>query len=81
MPVKSMLASCRGLLFHHGDSFLPLMRGHYLDIRVLGAYQVSASGDLANWSTGAPDAIPFRWRGDGSSIGARRICDDGPPDP
>lgn len=61
-----------GCYFHHGDSFA-MMRGDHLDICVLGAYQVSASGDLANWSTGAPDAIPAVGGAMDLAIGARQV--------
>ena len=57
--------------FHHADSFA-MMRGGHLDICVLGAYQVSATGDLANWHTGAPDAIPAVGGAMDLAIGARQ---------
>jgi len=54
---KAVTAISGASYFHHADSFT-MIRGHHIDICVLGAMQVSRNGDLANWSTGAPDAIP-----------------------
>ena len=57
--------------FHHADSFA-MMRGGHLDICVLGAFQVSQSGDLANWHTGAADAIPAVGGAMDLAIGAKK---------
>jgi 3-oxoadipate CoA-transferase beta subunit len=61
-----------GAYFHHGDSFA-MMRGGHLDICVLGAFQVSRNGDLANWHTGAPDAIPAVGGAMDLAIGAKQV--------
>jgi 3-oxoadipate CoA-transferase beta subunit len=61
-----------GSYFHHADSFA-MMRGGHLDICVLGAFQVSAGGDLANWHTGAPDAIPAVGGAMDLAIGAKQV--------
>ncbi|NLU14863.1 MAG: CoA transferase subunit B [Serratia liquefaciens] len=68
-PVTLLKGGC---FFHHGDSFA-MMRGGHLDICVLGAYQVSERGDLANWSTGAPGAIPAVGGAMDLAIGARQV--------
>lgn len=60
-----------GCFFHHADSFA-MMRGGHLDVCVLGAFQVAANGDLANWHTGAPDAIPAVGGAMDLAIGARQ---------
>jgi 3-oxoadipate CoA-transferase beta subunit len=60
-----------GSYFHHADSFA-MMRGGHLDVCVLGAFQVSAGGDLANWHTGAADAIPAVGGAMDLAIGAKR---------
>jgi len=60
-----------GAYFHHADSFA-MMRGGHLDICVLGAFQVSTRGDLANWHTGAADAIPAVGGAMDLAIGAKR---------
>lgn len=58
--------------FHHADSF-GMMRGGHLDVCVLGAFQVSERGDLANWSTGAPGAIPAVGGAMDLAIGAKSV--------
>ena len=58
--------------FHHADSFA-MMRGGHLDVCVLGAFQVSVGGDLANWHTGEPDAIPAVGGAMDLAIGAKDV--------
>ena len=60
-----------GAYFHHADSFAMMRAGH-LDICVLGAFQVSVNGDLANWSTGEPGAIPAVGGAVDLAIGAKQ---------
>ncbi|MBC3886247.1 3-oxoacid CoA-transferase subunit B [Undibacterium griseum] len=61
-----------GCFFHHGDSFT-MMRGGHIDICVLGAFQVAANGDLANWHTGEADAIPAVGGAMDLAIGAKKV--------
>jgi 3-oxoadipate CoA-transferase beta subunit len=60
-----------GSFFHHADSFA-MMRGGHLDVCVLGAFQVSRAGDLANWHTGAEGAIPAVGGAMDLAIGAKK---------
>jgi 3-oxoadipate CoA-transferase beta subunit len=68
-PVTLLTGGC---FFHHADSFA-MMRGGHLDVCVLGAFQVAANGDLANWHTGAPDAIPAVGGAMDLAIGAKQV--------
>jgi 3-oxoadipate CoA-transferase beta subunit len=68
-PVTALPGSA---YFHHADSF-GMMRGGHLDICVLGAFQVSSTGDLSNWSTGAPGAIPAVGGAMDLAIGAKDV--------
>ncbi|HRE19907.1 MAG TPA: 3-oxoacid CoA-transferase subunit B [Rhabdaerophilum sp.] len=68
---KPVTALAGAAYFHQADSFA-MMRGGHLDICVLGAFQVSEGGDLANWHTGAPDAIPAVGGAMDLAIGAKK---------
>ncbi len=61
-----------GSFFHHADSF-GMIRGRHLDFCVLGAFQVAVNGDLANWHTGAPDAIPAVGGAMDLAVGAKNV--------
>lgn len=68
-PVTELVGAA---YFHHADSFA-MMRGGHLDVCVLGAFQVAQNGDLANWSTGAPGAIPAVGGAMDLAIGAKNV--------
>lgn len=61
-----------GCFFHHADSFA-MVRGKHLDLTVLGAYEVSADGDLANWWTGSSETIPAVGGAMDLAVGARAV--------
>ena len=61
-----------GAYFHHADSF-GMVRGRHLDFAILGAFQVSVAGDLANWHTGAADAIPAEGGAMDLAVGAKQV--------
>jgi 3-oxoadipate CoA-transferase beta subunit len=68
-PVTLLSGGC---YFHHADSF-GMIRGRHLDFAVLGAFQVSAAGDLANWHTGGTDAIPAVGGAMDLAVGAKKV--------
>ena len=61
-----------GAYFHHADSFA-MIRGRHLDFAILGAFQVSVAGDLANWHTGGADAIPAVGGAMDLAVGAKKV--------
>lgn len=69
---QAVTAVAGAAYFHHADSFA-MMRGGHLDVCVLGAFQVAQNGDLANWSTGTPGAIPAVGGAMDLAIGAKDV--------
>jgi 3-oxoadipate CoA-transferase beta subunit len=61
-----------GSFMHHADSFA-LIRGGYLDLCVLGAFQVAENGGLANWSTSDNDSAPAVGGAMDLAAGARQV--------
>jgi 3-oxoadipate CoA-transferase, beta subunit len=61
-----------GAFFHHTDAFL-MMRGGHIDVTVLGAFQVSERGDLANWCTEDDTYPPAVGGAMDLAVGARRV--------
>ena len=70
---KPVTAIAGASYFHHADSFA-MIRGGHIDVCILGAMQVSATGDLANWSTGAPDAVPAVGGAMDLVAGVKTVC-------
>lgn len=69
---KPVTALPGAAIFHHADSFA-MIRGGHLDVCVLGGFQVGRNGDLANWSTGEPDAIPAVGGAMDLGVGAKQL--------
>lgn len=69
---KPVTLRAGGAFFHHADSFA-MIRGGHLDVCVLGAFQVAANGDLANWTTGEPGAAPAVGGAMDLAVGAKRV--------
>ncbi|KQW47356.1 3-oxoadipate CoA-transferase [Nocardioides sp. Root1257] len=70
---KQPVTELPGSSYFDSATSFAMMRGGHLDVCVLGAFQVSAGGDIANWHTGAPDAIPAVGGAMDLAIGAKSV--------
>ncbi len=61
-----------GTFFHHNDAFL-MIRGGHIDVSIMGAYEVSERGDLANWATGSDKLAPGVGGAMDLAAGAREV--------